>query len=422
MGRDANTRALKDSEILGGFFSLPDVDWDVPGLLSWSEDGAKLELIESHAAWPRDLRARTYTVHGRIETLDVTLLGAWTQGVSLGDVVKRVLAPTLAVGAWVQEDDRWPDAIYSTAHLSEWRSDSGLRYSRARPLWKRLTRRKSLGALRIEVGRATRDEFELAGAKVAFAGRTETSVAHSPDWSVATSQELQVTPAQPATMAELRQRFAEPLWSLTSFVADRPDSVTREILIDRGTRTRVEVWRAGAVVEPREWRGDAEGYLFDAAFLADFPASIMRWWALHDAAWPALGVYAESIGHSRTYTPARLITVYSAVERYAKTRHATADLKVLRDYAGVPSEVTGATNRMLRLLDASRGYWAHLDEPVPQAQQKHALTRSEFEDGLLPSTRIAGALLQACLLRDLGFDAVTTQQILARYYASWPLP
>ena len=65
----------------------------------------------------------------------------------------------------------------------------------------------------------------------------------------------------------------------------------------------------------------------------------------YDSAWPALGVYAESIGQGLTYTPARLITVYSALDRYAKTQHSTANLKVLRTYSGVPSSVTGQPTR-----------------------------------------------------------------------------
>jgi hypothetical protein len=234
---------------------------------------------------------------------------------------------------------------------------------------------------------------------------------------------MEVTPMEPATMGELFRRFAEPLLALTNFVADRPDGLTQEILVDRQARRRVEVWRAGPVVEPREWGRSGRGYLFDAAELADYAGSIKRWWDLHDSAWPALGVFAESIGHGLTYTPARLITVYSALERYAKTQHATAELKTLRTYSGVPSSTTGATNSRLRLLEASRGYWAHLDEPQRQTGQKQQpLTRAAFEEELLPCTRVAGALLQACFLRDLGFDASAAENILASHYETWPLP
>lgn len=338
-------------------------------------------------------------------------------------MVHRVLAPTLVLGGLVLESDLWPDAIYSTAHLSEWRADTGLTYARRkRPSWKRIARQESLEPLQIEVGWPTRDEVELAGAEVAFAGRVDTSVGYSASWSASTWQVMEVTPSAPATMTDLFRRFAEPLLALTSFVADRPDGLTQEILVDRDARRRVEVWRAGPVVEPRKWGRSGRGYLFDAAELADYAGSIELWWDLHESAWPALGVYAESIGHGLTYTPARLITVYSALERYAKTQHSTADLKTLRTYSRLPSSATGATNPRLRLLEASRGYWAHLDEPQRQTGQKEPLTRAAFEEELLNCTRVAAALLQACFLRDLGFDASAAENILASHYETWPLP
>jgi len=117
-----------------------------------------------------------------------------------------------------------------------------------------------------------------------------------------------------------------------------------------------------------------------------------------------------------------LITAYSALERYAKTQHSTANLKVLRTYSGVPSSVTGATNQRLRLLEASRGYWAHLDEPALQPGHKEPLDRATFEQELLPGIRVAGALLQACLLRDLGFSASEAEEIMSGHYRTWPLP
>lgn len=87
MGRDANIAALKAGQVLGGFFSRPNVEWDVPALLHWSVEGARLELLESHESWPLDRGERAYTVHGHIESLEVTLVDAWTQSVAMGDVV-----------------------------------------------------------------------------------------------------------------------------------------------------------------------------------------------------------------------------------------------------------------------------------------------------------------------------------------------
>jgi len=74
------------------------------------------------------------------------------------------------------------------------------------------------------------------------------------------------------------------------------------------------------VVTPREWR-PTDGYLFHADTLQDFDAAIKRWWVLHEEVWPALGVFASHITEGNTYSPARLLILYSALEAYAKVRH-----------------------------------------------------------------------------------------------------
>lgn len=417
MSQPATTRALAAGEKVGGHFAPEGADYELAGTLRWSSDGATLELIDQSGEWPKNLRGDPYTVHGRLGTSDsVTLLGTWTQQVVLGEITRKVHSSMLALEECISAQDRWSRAIYSTASLSEWRADTGLEFSRPRPYrrLRRLLRRAPAATLRVEARRPTRDEVRLPGALVAFAGEADSPVTYGPTWTIGTRQVLVVYPDQPATASALRQRYAEPLLALTSLAADRPDGLTREVLLDEEKQRRVEVWRAGPVIEPREWRPTG-GFLFPVEAFTDFAASIQAWWELHEQVWPALGFFGDHVSQGPTYAPTRLITVYSALERYADARHSTGEFERLRDYAGVPSDVHGCTNRALTLLGASRGYFAHLQEP------KRKLTREEIQEGLLPSTRKAAALMQACLLRDLGLDAATTEELMRAHYASWPL-
>jgi hypothetical protein len=88
----------------------------------------------------------------------------------------------------------------------------------------------------------------------------------------------------------------------------------------------------------------------------------------------------------------------------------------MRRHAGVPSDITGCTDSALDLLGYCRGYFAHLK----QNSQKY--TPSDADGGTFPSTRRASALMQACLLRDLGFGAKETEELLRAHYANWPIP
>jgi hypothetical protein len=237
-----------------------------------------------------------------------------------------------------------------------------------------------------------------------------------PDLTITTAQSTVVDPSSPLPAGDLLRRFGAPLLALTSFASDKPDGITQEAYFDAEAEEGVEVWRQGRVVtQPRVWN-PARGCLFDAADLTNFGKSVMTWWELHQAVWPALDLFAEHLSYGGSYSPARLLTLHTALEGYARGRHGHSNFRRLRDYAGVPNSVTGCTNDALSLLGASRKYFAH----IGHTGQKHSL--DDVQSGVVASTRRASALMQACLLRELGFDTADVEALLTKHYANWPIP
>src|SRR5205085_507913 len=92
------------------------------------------------------------------------------------------------------------------------------------------------------------------------------------------------------------------------------------------------------------------------------------------------------------------LTLHTALEGYARGRHGHRNFRKLREFAGVPNSFTGCTNDALSLLGTSRKYFAH----IGHTGQKYTL--KDVQEGAVPSTRRASALMQACLLRELSFD------------------
>jgi hypothetical protein len=402
------TNALREGRALPGYFTPQGLEAEVAGVLSWSlEDGARLELIGDTNGWP-GMESAHFVVHGWLRGGgEVSLLHAWVKATAMIDQVTAVRSSTLALGDHVDVDTRWSRAVYSTANLSEWRRDTGLAYSRP-------ASRTPTNHVRVDWRPPTRDQVKVPGARLTFRGSRDFSVAYSADWSITTWQDLVVDPQRPLTLDESWRRFASPLLNFVSFASDRPDGIVREVLHDVEGRRRIEVWRAGQTVRPREWN-PVRGYLFHADDLTDYPAAIKTWWALDEQLRPALGLFADHISDGASYSPARFLTLYTAMEAYARDRHGRNNFRELRKYAEVPHSVTGCTNDALRLIGASRKYFAHLGLP------SQGPSASEIEDNMVLSTRRASALMQACLLRELRFSAAEIEKMLSDYYSCWPL-
>ena len=93
----------------------------------------------------------------------------------------------------------------------------------------------------------------------------------------------------------------------------------------------------------------------------------------------------------------------------------TAKLKALREHSGIDPAQIGATNKNLKLLVAARNLYAHLNQTTVQ------LADDEIDDALLSNCRRATALMQACLLRDLGIGSEQINEMFAEHHRSWPL-
>jgi hypothetical protein len=260
------------------------------------------------------------------------------------------------------------------------------------------------------------NEVQVKGATLTFATSFDAPIEReSPVWTVNTPQRVTVEPRKPFTVEHAQRHYATPLLALTAFAVNRPDTLMKEVYLD-GKRRRVELWWAGRKRGLSPWRAGRDRALFQAADLRDFGLSIRRWWRLYEKVWPALGIFGDHILEGRSYSPNRYLTLYTAVETYGRERHGHRDPRKLRQYADVPSEVTGCTNRALSLIGASRDYLAHRGNPG------QLFTAEEIERGVLNSTRRLEALLQACLLAELGFSKRTRADLLRTYYSNWRIP
>lgn len=380
-------------------------------LMRWMDnDGAQIELIEPPKGWKGELGGPGFTLHGLTTTgKEITLLGAWVNQMELGNRISRLTSSTVAIGALTSPEERWPQILYSTANLSEWRHENGL--SHFGP-----TRRKPRH-MRVDFDAPETEVVQVPRATLSFEVKGDTAWAYAPDWSIKTWLDFVVRPNRAKTLDQAHHDFAQPLLAFMHFASDRPDSITREVLWNLDARRRIEVIRQGARVIPRAWRPLPGHYLFQRDDLPDLPRAIRRWWKLHQQVQPSLGLFAEHIAHGNVFSPSRLLTLYTSLEKYARTRfEAKGEFKELRSYGGVPSALTGCTNEALKLLGASRGYFAHAETKGDR------YTADQIHENALESTRRASALMQSCLLREIGLRKNARIDLMQRHYANWPIP
>lgn len=378
----------------------------ISAVLTWDEEnGAKLTLVEPTDAWSTQLGSGPHVIHMSANIGErFTLLDAFATHSVLDGRISSFDARTLGLGAHMLPAELWSNAEYSTANVIEWRAATGLSVS------------SRTGDLRIEWTAPEPIEVQLPDARLVFAGeQTQNTGAFSPMWSIDTSHVMHVTTQTAGTIDEMHRLYAQPLVAFTMFALDQPDTLSRELLSTPKDKRSVLVWRAGPKLQPKPWH-HGHGFLFRAADLSHPADALAKWWRLHADTWPALGLFAQHLNDGSSFSPARLITLHTALEAYGRAHLNSEKLKKLRDHAGVPSSVTGCTNDALDLLGWCRGYFAHVND------NSQRFTPLDAEHGAVPSTRRASALMQACLLRDIGLDATTTERLLTAHYMNWPLP
>ena len=416
----AETELAAGRQLLGRFWvagASSDSAHQAAGVLNWSAtDGVVVRLIGPLVGWPRDL-AGALTVHG--ETVDgekLSLIGCRIVSISLGGVATlTVSGTTLLLGDHATATTRWRTSVITTANLHEWSGETGLQVPDSDHAPTGHTTRVQMTW---EVPDTRR--VRLPTGELSLSPSMDTKWAIAPEWSIRTGTDVILKPKRPAKLDVLYRTGAAPLLSLIVVAGDRPDSITSEVVGDAKSRQRARVLRSGEVVSAREWRPD-NAHLFTAAQLPDFATAVQRWFAISAATEPALGTFAEAINAGDTYSPGRFLQVVTALESYGRRwrkdkRILLKLLEGLRAYAGLPARSTGCTRRNLKLIVASRNFHAHLSQP------NYGFSLEFVQLTTFESTRRASALMQACILRELGFSARATRKMLDEHYRNWPIP
>jgi hypothetical protein len=387
--------------VLGAFWPSSSTA-ETPGALRWSpSDGATLELFDAGPddAWPA-IRMPV-VIHGVLRDGGcVTLLDAWVASIALGDQVRRVQSASLALGAHLDGDERWPRAILRTNGLDQWRRDDTIRPS---------PEPNANNELHISVGKPSEDEVLVDGARLVFRGLINSTLDEETGLEVRPSQELVIHLDPPLSVEEIRRRHAAPLLTLTHLALNRTDAIRDEIFLDPATQQRAELLHSGREIGPATRRRS----LFGAAELTDFPASIQAFWALHSALFPALDLIAEAIGEA-TFSRGRYLALWTGMEGYCSPRIAKFNIRKVPALTGVSAEATGTTGDAVALLGATRGYLGHLTLKTPYS-------REIVERQMVDSTRRLMALVQALLLGELLVPPERREALLQEQLKDWPL-
>jgi hypothetical protein len=260
---------------------------------------------------------------------------------------------------------------------------------------------------------------DLDDARLTLSPCMATEFDHSPGHSLRTDYEVMVEVPEPATLENLHRHFAQPLLCLTVLAADLPDALTLERVSTGEPRCAARVFRQGPRVAPREWNL-AQPFLFYASDLPDLPRAIKCWFDLFGRVPEALGNFAASINEGNVYSPDRLLKVAAAAEAYHREVHHKRGrleqrLEQLRDFAGL-SEEGPFCKRNLSLIAAGRNYHGH------SGTSSYSFSVEEIIESGFSSIRRATALMQGCLMRELGFDSTEIQERFNEHYANWPIP
>jgi hypothetical protein len=400
---------LEQGDLAIGVFTPAGTELETPGILRWSmEDGAELELVDLDDRWPTD-PGQTLTVHGSPNDGDpVTLLGARVSRIVDMKYAARLRSPSLFLGAHIFGEEEWPVANYRPATLHEWLPETGLEidYEPGEPSRVSVTYQapESRG-------------IQLTEADVRLQPSASWSWSYAPDWRIETSLSFSVRPTRPHTIAEHLREYGMPLLAFSTFAADRPDGILRESYFDPTTQAGVVALRRRDPVAQSEWRPIPGHYLFTEADLPDLDLALRRWFELWQQSFPALGLLRQAISAGKSYDPPRFMNLYTAAEGYWKAAMpgTTWNLRGLLDKAMASPGALSIDKKALPLIGATRKYFAHLEAP-------RGFTPEEIDANVYASTRRLHAILQACLLGELGFDSDQSETLIRQHYRDFPIP
>lgn len=403
-------RRLTEGRQVPGMFWPRAADFATPGVLSWSAtDGAELELVDLSHPWPTDFDT-TLTVHGQPhDGEELTLFDARVRTVKMFDRTSRLTSPQIGLGAHVDSDTRWVHSHFRPSRLHEWLPETGLSISGPTENQRRLV---------VEWNAPDRLTVTVEGGEVSLAASADWTWSHAPGWSIETTMTFSVTPDAPLTIDEHRRLFGQPLLGFVIFAADKPDDVTRESYYNPEDKTGIVVLQRGRNPTASEWQPIPGRYLFLAEDVDDVATAIGHWLDVWRLTRPSLALFRQAIEEGNLYSAPRYLTLYTAAESYWKNTKTTKGAwspRALAERAAVSSDVTGATDEAIAMIGAARDYHAHLKVDGPYSAE-------QIEDDTYASTRRLHALLQACLLRDIGIPTDSIERLLAQHYRDWPIP
>jgi hypothetical protein len=415
MRRSKLQTSLEGGRQIPGMFAPAGADFATPGVLSWSvEGGAQLDLVDLSHPWPTNFND-SFTVHGSpYEGEELTLLAARVRKTNFGNHTTRVVSWVLLLGDHVALDERWPRASYRPATLHEWLPETGLSIDHPNA---------DLSRLVVEWNAPERRTVALPGAEITLRPGADWSWNYSPGWSIETSMTFGVKPDDPLTIAKYWDQYGSPLLGFAVFAADAPDDLTYESYYNPQTERGVVVLRRDRTPPQREWRPTTGHYLFQASHLPDVGEALTRWFDTWRKSVPSLGLFCETITLGTDYSVPRFLTLYTAAEGYwkntktktEKTKKTAWSPRALASRAGISADVTRATDPALALIGASRDYHAHLR--TQSTYSPTAIVRETYG-----STRRLHALLQACLMREVGLTTPDIEHLLSERYRTWPIP
>jgi hypothetical protein len=233
-----------------------------------------------------------------------------------------------------------------------------------------------------------------------------------------------VKPNSPLTIEDFWREYRRPLLGFVIFATNRPQDIPYEVFSSPDSQRKVVVLHQGRKLYSYDWRPNPGHLLFRADDIDDISDAFIKWIALYKASDPSVALFCETI-NQEDYSPPRFLTLYTAAEGYWRSMRGTTWRA--RDLAKELDEsVSKVDKQAVALIGGLRNYHSHLN---PTDLEKSLEPDEVTEIGPLDvaiqtfeATRRLQALIQACLLRDIGLETARVEELITQHYQAWPLP